>query len=101
MRLVLNRGRVPGQGDSSFQRLVFRIAAQEALDNKGLEVLANLIENHTDVKILEHTLHAHAEKTYSFPGKVGNLYIKPKQIQPLILGLQQMITQPCRQNSMP
>ena len=50
--------------------MIFRIAAQEALDNKGLEVLANLIENHTDVKILEHTLRALAEITYPFPGKV-------------------------------
>jgi len=48
-----------------------RIAAQEALDNRGLEVLANLIENHTDVKILEHTLRALAEITYPFPGKIA------------------------------
>ena len=50
----------------------------------GLEVLANLIENHTDVKILEHTLRALAEITYPFPSKVGNLYIEPNQIQPLL-----------------
>ena len=73
----------PGSG-GQFHRLVFRIAAQEALDNKGLEVLANLIENHTDVKILEHTLRALAEITYPFPGKVNNLNNKPNQIQSLL-----------------
>ena len=73
MRLVSRTDQfVPGLTDSRFQRFVFRIAAQEALENKGLEVLANLIENHTDVKILEHTLRALAEITYPFPGKVGN-----------------------------
>ena len=61
----------PDLVDGSLQNLLFRIAAQEALDNRGLEVLANLIENHTDVKILEHTLRALAEITYPFPGKVG------------------------------
>ena len=56
---------------------MFRIAAQEALDNRGLVVLANLIENHTDAEILEHTLRALAEITYPFPGKVGNHDLLP------------------------
>ena len=75
---------------------IFRIAAQEALDNRGLVVLANLIENHTDAEILEHTLRALAEITYPFPGKVRNYYHQwPIQST---FRLQQIIMKPYRQN---
>lgn len=41
-----------------------RIASEEALDNNGLDILAELLENQNDALITEHALRALAEITY-------------------------------------
>jgi len=41
-----------------------RIASEEALDNRGLDILAELLENQSNTSITEHALRALAEITY-------------------------------------
>lgn len=63
-----------------------RIAAPEALENNGLDVLAGLIETHTDTQILEHSLRAVAEITYPFKGKnqANNHATLPKKLVSIV-----------------
>ena len=53
-----------------FLQYQFRIAAQEALDNNGLETLAQLTEQSKDAKIIEYAVRAISEITYPHAGKV-------------------------------
>ena len=48
-----------------------RIASEEALDNGGLDTLAELLENQSNTSITEHALRALAEITYPKRCKVS------------------------------
>ena len=53
-------------------KTIFRIASEEALDNGGLDTLAELLENQSNTSITEHALRALAEITYPKRCKVSH-----------------------------
>ena len=52
----------------------FRIASEEALDNRGLDILAELLDNQSNTSITEHALRALAEITYPKRCKVSSSF---------------------------